>query len=182
MNFDYIWRKLSTQSVLKTPYYDVRVDRLKHPQGHELDYYVIAFARQAAGVVPVAADGRVLLVQQWRHPVEKLTWSIPAGAIESGESPADAAARELREEAGCVARKLDPLYHYHPSIGVADLVFHVFVAQDVELKAERERGEIHEVQFFTRPQIEALIDHNEIVDGMSLTGLLMWLRKSPRVG
>jgi ADP-ribose pyrophosphatase len=178
MNFDYIWRKLSTQSVLKTPYYDVRVDRLKHPQGHELDYYVIAFARQAAGVVPVAEDGRVLLVQQWRHPVEKLTWSIPAGAIETGESPADAAARELREEAGCAARRLEPLYHYHPSIGVADQVFHVFIAHGVEHETERETAEIHQVQFFTRAQIEELIDHNEIVDGMSLTGLLMWMRKS----
>jgi ADP-ribose pyrophosphatase len=178
MNFDYIWRKLSTQSVLKTPYYDVRVDRLRHPQGHELDYYVIAFARQATGVVPVADDGRVLLVQQWRHPVEKLTWSIPAGAIETGESPADAAARELREEAGCAARRLEPLYHYHPSIGVADQVFHIFVAQGVELQTERDTAEIHQVEFFTRARIEELIDHNEIVDGMSLTGLLMWLRKS----
>ena len=177
MNFDYVWRKLSTQSVLRTPYYGVRIDRLKHPQGHELDYYVIEFARQAVGVVPVHEDGRVSLVQQWRHPVEKLTWSIPAGAIEQGESAADAAARELREEAGHAPVKLEFLYRYHPTIGVADQTFHVFVARGVRNLGTRPDSEIHAARFFTRGEIEGLLDRNEIVDGMSLTALLMWLRR-----
>src|SRR4051812_17802627 len=159
MNFDYVWRKLSTQSVLKTPYYGVRLDRLKHPQGHELDYYVIEFARQAVGVVPVADDGRVLLVQQWRHPVERLTWSIPAGAIEKGESPADAATRELREEAGHEPRKLSALYRYHPTIGVADQTFHVFVAQGLQpANGDPHDNEIHNTRFFTREEINDLLD------------------------
>jgi 8-oxo-dGTP pyrophosphatase MutT (NUDIX family) len=178
MNFDYVWRKLSTQSVLRTPYYGVRIDHLKHPQGHELDYYVIEFARQAVGVVPVDEDGRVLLVQQWRHPVEKLTWSLPAGAIEADESPADAAARELREETGYAPLRLEPLYHYHPTIGVADQTFHLFIAHGLREMGQHDANEIHEVRFFTRDEIDGLIAHNEIVDGLSLTGLLMWLRKS----
>lgn len=177
MTPDYIWRKLSTQSVLRTPYYGVRLDRLRHPQGHELDYYVIEFARQAVGVVPVDEDGQVLLVQQWRHPVEKLTWSIPAGAIEKGESAADAAIRELREEAGHAPGKLEPLYRYHPSIGVADQTFHLFVARGVTDLGTRPDNEIHATRFFTRTAVNDLLDRNEIVDGMSLTGLLMWLRK-----
>lgn len=178
MTPDYIWRKLSTQSVLRTPYYGVRLDRLRHPQGHELDYYVIEFARQAVGVVPVDGDGRVLLVQQWRHPVEKLTWSVPAGAIETGESPADGAARELREEAGHAPVKLEPLYRYHPTIGVADQTFHIFVARGVTDLGTRPDNEIHTTRFFTRDEVNELLDRNEIVDGMSLTALLMWLRKS----
>ena len=179
MNFDFVWRKLSTQSVLKTPYYGVRLDRLKHPQGHELDYYVIEFARQAVGVVPVADDGRVLLVQQWRHPVEKLTWSIPAGAIEKDESPADAATRELREEAAHEPLKLTALYRYHPTIGVADQTFHVFQAHGLHaVPSDAPDTEIHTRRFFTREEIDQLLDQNEIVDGMSLTALLMWLRQS----
>jgi ADP-ribose pyrophosphatase len=177
MNFDYVWRKLSTQSVLKTPYYGVRVDRLKHPQGHELDYYVIEFARQAVGVIPVHQDGRVLLVQQWRHPVEKLTWSIPAGAIETNESPADAAARELREEAGHAPGRLEAIYRYHPTIGVADQTFHLFIAHGLVRVGETDGDEINQASFFTRAEIDQLIARNEILDGMSLTGLLMWLRR-----
>ena len=179
MNFDYVWRKLSTQSVLKTPYYGVRVDRLKHPKGHELDYYVIEFARAAVGVVPVHDDGRVLLVQQWRHPVKKLTWSLPAGAIENGESPADAASRELREEAAHTPNRLEPLYRYHPTIGVADQTFHLFIADGLTpIDGQSDDGnEINQTRFFTKEEIDHLIARNQILDGMSLTGLLMWLRK-----
>jgi ADP-ribose pyrophosphatase len=173
---DYVWRKLSTRSVLRTPYYGVRVDRLLHPRGHELDYYVIEFARQAVGVVPVDGEGRVLLVRQWRHPVETLAWSIPAGAIDAGESPAQAASRELREETGHAATEpLEPLYRYHPTIGVGDQTFHLFLARGLSLVGERDAGEIHEVKWFDRAAVEAMLAQNEIVDGMSLTGLLMWL-------
>ena len=177
MTPDYVWRKLSTKPVLRTPYYGVRLDRLRHPAGHELDYYVIEFARQAVGVVPVDEDGNVLLVQQWRHPVERLTWSIPAGAIDPGETPAEAAARELREEAGHAPITLEPLYRYHPTIGVADQTFHLFVARGLRGLATRPDHEIHAVRFFTRTGINDLLDRNEIVDGMSVTALLMWLRK-----
>ena len=52
---DYIWRKLRSESVLRTPYYGVLRDRLRHPQGHEVDYYVIEHARQATGRHPARA-------------------------------------------------------------------------------------------------------------------------------
>jgi 8-oxo-dGTP pyrophosphatase MutT (NUDIX family) len=177
MNTDFVWRKLSTQSVLRTPYYGVRLDRLKHPQGHELDYYVLEFTRAAVGVVPVTEDGRVLLVQQWRHPVQQLTWSIPAGAIEQSESAADAAYRELAEETGHTAGRLEPLYRYHPTIGVADQTFHLFLASDLAKSdsSEKQNAEIHGTRFFARNEIESLIRRNEILDGMSLTALLLWL-------
>jgi ADP-ribose pyrophosphatase len=176
MNTDFVWRKLSTQSVLRTPYYGVRLDRLKHPQGQELDYYVIEFARAAVGVVPVTDDGRVLLVQQWRHPVQKLTWSIPAGAIEQNESAADAAHRELLEETAHSAARLTPLYHYHPTIGVADQTFHLFLATGLtKSPAPPATTEIHDTGLFTRHEVESLLKQNEILDGMSLTALLLWL-------
>ena len=181
MNTDFVWRKLSTQSVLRTPYYGVRLDRLKHPQGQELDYYVIEFARAAVGVVPVTADDKVLLVQQWRHPVQKLTWSIPAGAIEQNESAADAAHRELREEAAQSAARLVPLYHYYPTIGVADQTFHLFLATGLTKTPEPpSTTEIHDTRLFTRDEIETLLKQNEIQDGMSLTGLLIWLCRPPK--
>lgn len=174
---DFVWRKLSTRSVLRTPYYGVRVDRLAHPRGHELDYYVIEFARPAVGVVPVDEAGRVLLVQQWRHPVGKLTWSIPAGAVEPGESPADAAARELREETGHAAARIDFLYRYHPTIGVGDQTFHLFTARGLHEIGERDAGEIHAVRWFTRPEVDEMLARGEILDGMTLTGVLMGLAK-----
>src|SRR5947209_19832808 len=105
---DYIWRKLRSESVLRTPYYGVSLDRLRHPRGHEVDYYVIEHPRQATGAVAVDGAGRVLLVQQWRHPVQKLMWSVPAGGMEDGETPGAAVRRELGEETGYAADRVDP--------------------------------------------------------------------------
>ena len=173
---DYIWRKLRSESVLRTPYYGVSLDRLRHPQGHEVDYYVIEHPRQATGVVAVDEAGRVLLVQQWRHPVEKLLWSLPAGGMEAGESAEAAARRELREETGYNAEKLEPLYRFHPNPATTNQTFHLFVASGLHEAASRLAGEIHDVRWFERPEVEQMLARNELLDGLTLVGLLVWLR------
>jgi ADP-ribose pyrophosphatase len=174
---DYIWKVLGSEVVYTTPYHQVTKDRLLHPLGHELDYYVVRYPRQAVGVVPVDKEGRVLMVQQWRHTVQKLLWEIPAGAMEAGEEVTVAANRELREETGYVAGVIEPLGQYHPTIGSANQTFHVFVARQLKKVAEPEANETHAVQWFSRGEVEGMIDRNELVDGFSLTGVLLWMRR-----
>jgi 8-oxo-dGTP pyrophosphatase MutT (NUDIX family) len=175
---DYIWRKLRSESVLRTPYYGVSLDKLRHPHGHEVDYYVIDHPRQAAGVVAVDSVGRLLLVQQWRHPVQKLLWSLPAGGMEEGETPEAAARRELREETGHSAESFDRLYTYHPNPATTNQTFHLFIARGVTETTHRLPGEIHDVCWFDRPEIERMLASNELLDGLTLVGILAWLRSS----
>ena len=172
---DYIWRKLRSESVLRTPYYGVHRDRLRHPQGHELDYYVIEHQRQATGVVAEDEAGRVLLVQQWRHPVEKLLWSLPAGGMEEGESPEDAIRRELREETGYDAAELRPMYWFHPNPGTTNQTFRLFLARGLTESKGRLPGEIHDVRWFSRGEVEGMLVRNELLDGLTLVALLSWL-------
>jgi ADP-ribose pyrophosphatase len=173
---DYIWRKLRSESVLRTPYYGVSLDKLRHPHGHEVDYYVIDHARKAAGAVAVDEGGRVLLVQQWRHPVAKLMWSLPAGGMEAGESPESTARRELLEETGHTARRFEPLYSYHPNPATTNQTFHLFLATGVTEVAPRIPGEIHAQRWFDRPSLESMLAKMELLDGMTLVALLLWMR------
>jgi ADP-ribose pyrophosphatase len=175
---DYVWKVLGTETVARTPYYDVARDRLRHPHGHELDYYVVRPHRMAVGIVPVGDDGRVLLVRQWRHPVQKLLWEIPAGAIEPGEDAPAAATRELREETGYAAGDIERLYRYHPTIGSSSQTFNLFVGQSLTRVGDYDPKEILAIRWFTRADVETLIDDGEMVDGMSVTALLVWLRKN----
>jgi ADP-ribose pyrophosphatase len=177
MSDDPAWKKLSQRTLLETPYYNVSLDHLRHPHGRELDYYVIHYRREAAGIVPVDDRGRILMVRQWRHPVQKLCWSVPAGAIEPGEDGPTGANRELREETGYQADSITHLYDYHPVVGTADAAFRLFVGHGVHKVSDYDHDEICDVEWFTRAQVEAMIDAGELCDGLSLTSLLLWLRK-----
>ncbi len=177
MDDSYQWKTLSSQTLCSGLTFDVTKDRLLHPAGHELDYYVVRAKRDAAAVVAVDDAGQVLLVQQWRHPVQKLLWEVPAGAIDDGETPDIAAARELREETGYEATDVQPLYRYHPAVGSMSHTFHLFTARGLRRVGNPDAKEIHGIRFFTRDEIEAMLDRGEIQDGMSLTALLVWMRQ-----
>ncbi|MGE5610777.1 MAG: NUDIX hydrolase [Bacillota bacterium] len=176
MDPKYVWRPLGSESLLNTPYYEIRRDRLLRPDGREVDYYVVRNHRRAAGIIPVGEDGRILLVQQWRHPVQKLLWSIPAGAIELNEEPSQAAARELQEETGYQARQVLPLHQYHPSVGISNQTYYLFTTTGLTATCQYDPGEIHRIAWFTPPQIEQMIDETAIQDGLSLTALLLYSR------
>jgi len=178
------WKVLSSETVLRAVTYDVSRDRVRVPTGKELDYFVVRARRDAASIVAtdddgVGGGGRILLVQQWRHTIQKLIWEIPAGAIDPGELPLDAAVRELREESGYEvdAARVAPLYTYHPAVGSMNVAFHVFHGRGLKKIGTHDPAEIHAVRLFERSEIEAMLARNEIVDGMSLTALMMWMRK-----
>jgi 8-oxo-dGTP pyrophosphatase MutT (NUDIX family) len=172
----YVWKRLSGSRVFENPYYSIDKDRVLHPQGYELDYYVVKPWRPAAGIVPVDEAGRVLMVRQYRYTTGVLSWEIPAGGVNEGEDCAAAAGREMREETGWEAQRIEPLYRYHPSHGSSSQTFNLFVGRGLKQVGEFDRKEIHSIGFFRRDEIEGMMTRNELVDGLSLTALLLFFR------
>lgn len=87
----------------------------------------------ASAVVPVFEDGDIMMIKQFRYPLNKVFYEVPAGKIDAGEAPEETAGRELKEEAGIIIRDLISLGDYHPSIGYSDEVIHLYMAQNVTL-------------------------------------------------
>jgi 8-oxo-dGTP pyrophosphatase MutT (NUDIX family) len=173
----YAWKTLSSETVCRALTFNVTRDHLRLPAGDELDYFVVRAKREAASIVATDDAGRVLLVRQWRHTIRRLIWEVPAGAVDDGESPRDAAVRELREESGYTVDRVEPLYAYHPAVGSMTVKFHLFAGRGLRKVGEHDPADIHDVRFFEASDIKAMIARNEIVDGMTLTALLLWLSK-----
>jgi ADP-ribose pyrophosphatase len=108
----------------------VREDLLELPGGQERPYAVLELGG-GAGVVPLTAYDEVILVRQYRHVTRRFCWEIPGGGIQPGESPEEAAQRELREEAGCRAGRLRRLGGFWPNNAYLDEVIHVYLAEDL---------------------------------------------------
>jgi 8-oxo-dGDP phosphatase len=110
--------------------WDVVSDTVAYGDGEMVREYV----RHPGAVAIVALDesDRVVLIQQYRHPIREREWEIPAGLLDiAGEDPADTARRELAEEVDLVAARWQPLVSYHTTPGGNDEILHLFLARDL---------------------------------------------------
>ena len=138
----------------------------------------------AAAIVPVLADRRVLLLQQYRHAVGGFIWEIPAGTLDPGEDPLACARRELVEETGYSARHFEKLSEITPLPAYSDERIHLFLARKLQPAEQNldadEVIQVQEVEFQTALE---MIGCGEIQDAKSMAGLLMasaWLCISGR--
>jgi 8-oxo-dGTP pyrophosphatase MutT (NUDIX family) len=126
------WRTLSSRIAYENPWIRVREDRVLRPDRREGIYGVIE-TRPSVGVVAINDHDEIVLVGQWRYPLNRYSWEIPRGG--SGESETDlqeVAARELREETGVRARSWRLLGTVDVNNGITTDVEHLFLATDLE--------------------------------------------------
>jgi ADP-ribose pyrophosphatase len=103
------------------------VEDVTLPNGHAMSLEIVRHPG-AAAIVALDGDGNVTLLRQYRHAVGGYLWEVPAGKLDPGETPAACAARELAEEAGLVADRLEPVGSVVTCPGFCDEVIHLFVA------------------------------------------------------
>jgi len=128
-------------------------------------------------IIPRTAEGKYVLVRQYRFPLGKYLWEFPAGGREPGEMFPQAAKRELTEEIGMRPGKLKKLLEFYPTPGVSGEKMHVFLAWELEPAfAPKDEDEDFELGVFSLSEISRMIRRKEIVDGKTLIGFF-YLKK-----
>jgi len=126
-------------------------------------------------VVPVTADGHVVLIRQFRYTVDDWCWAVPAGGFHDfAGGPIDLAKRELAEEVGGESDDWRYVGFYRPGVSTIDEICHIVLARDVRLSREprREPGEIIEVHLVPLERALEMARNGEMVDGHSALALL----------
>jgi 8-oxo-dGTP pyrophosphatase MutT (NUDIX family) len=134
------WTTLSSRAVYENPWIGVREDEVIRPDGLPGIYGVVHFKNRAVGVLPVDRDGTIWLVGQYRYPLAAYSWEIPEGGCPETESPEGTARRELREETGLVAGRLELVATSHLSNSVSDELGYVFRATELVKGADDQEG------------------------------------------
>jgi ADP-ribose pyrophosphatase len=151
----------------------VSVDTVRLPNGKKATRELVTHPG-AVAVVPLLADGRVVLVRQYRYPIQAITLEIPAGKLDAGEHPDHCVMRELKEETGYIANKIAKLTSVYTAPGFSNEIIHLYTATDLRLdKACPDEDEFINVEVYTRNEIRSMIHNGEITDAKTLTGLLM---------
>jgi len=165
-------RILSSQKVFEGRVFNVTVDTVSEG---ELTYQrEVVHHHGSAVIVPIFDDGTVALVRQYRHPAVRYLLEVPAGTLEKGERPETGAERELKEELGLVAARLEKLSEFFVSPGFCEEKMWVYLATELtEGKQALEDDEILDVVRLPIAEALEMITSGEIEDAKTIIGLML---------
>ena len=173
------WTRLGSERLIETPYFSLRSDRLRLPDGGIKDPYYVIERPDAAIIFPLTEGGEVVLVRQYRPPLEGMELGLPAGLVEAGEKPEAAARRELSEETGYAGGEWEPLGSVASSPSLKDNRAFLFLARGVEETSAPDPDE-HELVETVRVPVEELRDlvrEGEIVSSSGVAAIMLALER-----
>jgi ADP-ribose pyrophosphatase len=173
------WERLRSERLLETPYFALRSDRLRLPDGAIKDPYYVVERPDAAIIFPLTREGEVVLVRQYRPPLERMELGLPAGLVEEGEKPEAAARRELIEETGYSGGEWEPLGSLASSPSLKDNWAYLFLARGVERTADPDPDEHELVEEVKVPlgELRGLVRDGEIVSSSGVAAIMLALER-----
>jgi ADP-ribose pyrophosphatase len=169
-------RTVASEELLQGRFLRVQRDTVALPDGRHATREYVRHPG-AVMVVPLLADGRLVMERQWRHPLQRVLLEFPAGKIDAGEAPLVCGQRELLEETGYAAREWAHAGWMHNACAYSDEGIDVWFARGLIAGAARlDEGEFVETVLVAEAELDALAGRGELTDAKTLVGLL-WLQR-----
>jgi ADP-ribose pyrophosphatase len=166
-------RKLASRRIYDGRVLALDVDEVEEPGGVRVVREVV---RQRGSVAALAVhdDGQVVLIRQYRYPVDEAVWEVPAGRLDPGETPQEGARRELEEEVGLRAAHLEPMSVFYTTPGFCDERMHLFRATGLTPVPPRpEADERIEALTLSLEAARSMMARGEVREGKTLVALLL---------
>lgn len=170
-------RQSSTET-FKGRIFSVTVDRVTMPNGRTVTLDMVRHPGSVV-LIPMQDDGHVVLIRQYRYALDRWIWELPAGSLDPGESPAEAAARECEEEIGLIPGRVEFAGAWYPTPGFCTEVMNYFRLGDLRARgpadapAHIDDDEDIRVHVFTLDEARAMIGRGDIVDLKTAWGLTL---------
>lgn len=165
-------KKLASKRVFDGKLLHIDSDTVQLPNGKEATREVIRHCG-AVAVVPMLDDGSVVMVRQFRYPYDDVMLEVPAGKLDAGETPLEAAERELSEETGARAECLVDLGKFYPSVAYTDETITIYLAYGLTFEtAHTDADEFLETERIPLDTLAEMVMANEIPDGKTQVAIL----------
>lgn len=166
------WKIHGERPIYENPWVNLWLVDVEQPDGHRWEHHVLKLRHLAVAAV-VNDQKQVLMMWRHRFITDTWAWELPMGLIEAGESPDEAAAREVLEETGWEIRDVKPLIYAQPANGITDSEHFVFRADAAEYAGPpSERNESDRIEWIPLADLRGMIKRREIVSSGSLVGVL----------
>jgi ADP-ribose pyrophosphatase len=169
--------KLGSKRVYTGRVLNLDIDKVRFPDQSEGELEIIRHPGASAVLPfvsdPSGSDPQILLIKQYRYAAEDFLYEVPAGRLDPNEAPIDCARRELLEETGCLAARIEPLYTFYTTPGFIDEQIHGFLATGLTRgESRREADEFMTIETLTLSHALELIQKGEIRDGKTTVLIL----------
>lgn len=166
---------LKSEMIYDGKVFGVRADEVEEPNGVKATRVVITHPGSVV-VLPVLKDGRILMIEQYRHATRRYLWELVAGRIDEGETVKEAAGRELKEETGYTAKRFIEFLDIWPTPGFLEERMHILLAEGLTKgEATPEEDEKIISHAYTVKELKQMMKSGKLRDGKSIAGILYYL-------
>ncbi len=174
------WKSLCSEYIIKRPWLTARRDKIELPDGRIIpEFYVLEYP-EWVNVIAITTDGRFVMERQYRYAADSTNYEIPCGVMEQGETPLEAAMRELKEETGYGGGQWRELMCISANPTSMTNMTHCFVATGVEKVSDQhlDATEELEVHLLSRDEVQALLRNNEMIQSLMIAPLLRFFMEA----
>ena len=170
INRDKRWKILKSEYYVRRPWMTARKDCVEYPDGRINDEYWVLEYPEWVNVIAITKEGKMVMERQYRHGAGLTAYELPCGVVEKGESPLEAAKRELMEETGYGGGYWEELMVISANPGSQNNMAHCYLAKDVEKQGEQKLDATEDLEVFLLEQdyVKSLLLNNQIVQALMI--------------